>query len=94
LPLLLIFGGVIGGLLAFGLVGIFLGPTILAVGYTLLGAWIDELEPGPSVRITTVGVDEVGYSPDKLQQTVQTTSPTPAKGQDESGTTGFPAAAV
>ena len=94
LPLLLIFGGVIGGLLAFGLVGIFLGPTILAVGYTLLGAWFDELEPGPSVRITTVGVDEVGYSPDKLQQTVQTTSPTPAKGQDESGTTGFPAAAV
>ena len=42
LPLLLIFGGVIGGLLAFGLVGIFVGPVVLAVAYTLLGAWVDE----------------------------------------------------
>ena len=42
LPLLLILAGVIGGLMAFGLIGIFLGPTVLAVGYTLLGAWIDE----------------------------------------------------
>ena len=29
-------------LLAFGLVGIFVGPVILAVGYTLLEAWIDD----------------------------------------------------
>ena len=49
LPLLLIFGGVIGGLLAFGLVGIFVGPVVLAVAYTLLGAWVgtDDLEPPP-----------------------------------------------
>lgn len=45
LPLLLILGGVIGGLIAFGLIGIFLGPTILAVGYTLLRAWIFETAP-------------------------------------------------
>jgi len=45
LPLLLILGGVIGGLVAFGLIGIFLGPTILAVGYTLLRAWIYEAVP-------------------------------------------------
>jgi predicted PurR-regulated permease PerM len=45
LPLLLILAGVIGGLLAFGLIGIFLGPTILAVAYTLLGAWIAEGNP-------------------------------------------------
>jgi len=44
LPLLLILAGVIGGLIAFGLVGIFLGPTILAVGYTLLRAWIDDVD--------------------------------------------------
>jgi predicted PurR-regulated permease PerM len=42
LPLLLIFAGVIGGLLAFGLVGLFVGPVILAVCYTLLRAWILE----------------------------------------------------
>lgn len=44
LPLLLIFAGVIGGLFAFGLVGIFVGPVVLAVAYTLLEAWIDEAD--------------------------------------------------
>jgi predicted PurR-regulated permease PerM len=42
LPLLLIFAGVIGGMLGFGLVGIFVGPVALAVTYTLLEAWIAE----------------------------------------------------
>jgi predicted PurR-regulated permease PerM len=42
LPLLLIFAGVIGGLVAFGLVGIFVGPVVLAVTYTLLDAWMDD----------------------------------------------------
>jgi predicted PurR-regulated permease PerM len=42
LPLLLIFAGVIGGLIAFGLIGIFVGPVVLAVAYTLLEAWINE----------------------------------------------------
>ena len=41
LPMLLMFAGVMGGLLAFGLIGIFVGPVVLAVSYTLLGAWID-----------------------------------------------------
>ena len=40
LPLLLIFAGVIGGLIAFGIVGIFVGPVVLAVAYTLLDSWI------------------------------------------------------
>ncbi len=42
LPLLLIFAGVIGGLFAFGLLGLFVGPVLLAVGYTLLDAWVSE----------------------------------------------------
>jgi len=42
LPLLLIFAGVIGGLIAFGLVGIFVGPVVLAVTYTLLEAWMND----------------------------------------------------
>lgn len=42
LPLLLVFAGVIGGLIAFGLIGIFVGPMVLAVTYTLLGAWIED----------------------------------------------------
>jgi len=43
LPLLLILAGVIGGLIAFGLIGIFLGPMILAVAYTLFRAWLSEV---------------------------------------------------
>ncbi|MBL0354198.1 MAG: AI-2E family transporter YdiK [Candidatus Dechloromonas phosphoritropha] len=42
LPLLLIFAGVIGGMLGFGLVGIFVGPVVLAVTYTLMLAWIAD----------------------------------------------------
>jgi predicted PurR-regulated permease PerM len=42
LPLILIFAGVIGGLFAFGLLGLFVGPVILAVAYTLLDAWVAE----------------------------------------------------
>ncbi len=45
LPLLLIFAGVVGGLLAFGLIGIFIGPVVLAVAYTLMQAWVAEYEP-------------------------------------------------
>jgi predicted PurR-regulated permease PerM len=42
LPLLLIFAGVVGGLIALGLIGIFVGPVVLAVAHTLLAAWVDE----------------------------------------------------
>ena len=41
LPLLLVFAGVIGGLFAFGLIGVFVGPVLLAVADKLLMAWID-----------------------------------------------------
>lgn len=40
LPLLLIVPGVIGGVLAFGFVGIFLGPALLALGLALTQHWI------------------------------------------------------
>jgi len=42
LPLVLIFAGVIGGLLAFGIIGLFIGPVVLTVAYTLLVAWVKE----------------------------------------------------
>jgi len=42
LPLLLVFSGVVGGLIAFGLIGIFVGPVVLAVAYTLLDAWVNS----------------------------------------------------
>ena len=45
LPFLLIFVGVIGGLLAWGFVGIFLGTTLLAAAYTLFFEWLERREP-------------------------------------------------
>jgi predicted PurR-regulated permease PerM len=45
LPLLLIFAGVIGGLIAFGVTGLFIGPVVLAVAYTLLVDWVSEGQP-------------------------------------------------
>ncbi|MFT8211326.1 MAG: AI-2E family transporter YdiK [Symbiopectobacterium sp.] len=42
LPMLLILCGVIGGLLAFGMIGLFIGPVVLAVSYRLLSAWMKE----------------------------------------------------
>jgi predicted PurR-regulated permease PerM len=39
MPFILIFFGVIGGALAFGFIGVFLGPTLLAVGYRVLEEW-------------------------------------------------------
>ena len=44
LPLLLIFAGVIGGLFAFGVIGLFIGPVVLAVAYTLLADWVTDVD--------------------------------------------------
>lgn len=42
MPFVLIFCGVIGGALAFGLVGVFLGPTLLAVAFRLVEEWSSQ----------------------------------------------------
>ena len=42
LPLILIIAGVIGGIISFGVLGLFVGPVILAVTYTLLESWVLE----------------------------------------------------
>jgi predicted PurR-regulated permease PerM len=47
--LLLVFAGVIGGLVAFGLVGIFVGPLVLAVSFRLVEAWVAEGQAPPVV---------------------------------------------
>ena len=44
LPLLLIFVGVIGGLISMGIVGLFVGPVVLAVTYRLLESWIADID--------------------------------------------------
>jgi predicted PurR-regulated permease PerM len=47
LPVLLSVLGVLGGALAFGLLGIFLGPVLLGMGYALLNEWASEEERAP-----------------------------------------------
>jgi predicted PurR-regulated permease PerM len=47
LPLVVVLLGVFGGILAFGFMGLFLGPTLLAVAYSLLGDWVGKAAPEP-----------------------------------------------
>lgn len=44
LPLILIFAGVIGGLISLGIIGLFIGPVVLAVTYRLLESWIADID--------------------------------------------------
>ena len=44
LPFALILMGVLGGLLAWGIIGLFIGPTLLAVAYSLVRTWIGDAE--------------------------------------------------
>jgi predicted PurR-regulated permease PerM len=52
LPLLLIFAGVIGGLIGFGIIGLFVGPVVLAVTWKLVESWVGDLDR-PSSSSTT-----------------------------------------
>lgn len=47
LPMILILSGVIGGLIAFGMIGLFIGPVLLAVSWRLYDAWVHEVPPPP-----------------------------------------------
>jgi predicted PurR-regulated permease PerM len=51
LPLLLILSGVIGGLIAFGMIGLFIGPVVLAVSWRLFSAWVNEAPAQVPIRM-------------------------------------------
>ncbi|HXY42051.1 MAG TPA: AI-2E family transporter [Vicinamibacteria bacterium] len=56
LPMVLIISGVIGGVMAFGAVGLFIGPVLLAVTTTLLGNWMaDEGQGTPEAAAPAPG---------------------------------------
>jgi predicted PurR-regulated permease PerM len=38
-PIVVTLLGILGGVIAFGFLGLFLGPTLLAVGYSLVSEW-------------------------------------------------------
>jgi predicted PurR-regulated permease PerM len=50
LPLLLVVAGVIGGLIGFGVVGLFIGPVVLAVTYTLVKEWVAMGQSAPAAQ--------------------------------------------
>jgi predicted PurR-regulated permease PerM len=58
MPFILIFFGVIGGAMTFGLVGVFLGPTLLAVGYRIVQEWLKT--PGAIEAVTAEKVEVIG----------------------------------
>ena len=75
LPMLLIFAGVIGGLVAFGIVGLFVGPVVLAVTYTLLKEWVGDRRRVLAIRgRDTTGVRRPPRPGERLAAAV---SPTP-----------------
>ncbi len=41
----MIFVGAIGGMLAMGIIGLFAGAVVLALGYQILMAWLSEAGP-------------------------------------------------
>jgi len=55
-PALVIFLGVVGGTLAHGIVGLFIGPIILAVAWELLTAWVreDEMRGASDAELTSI----------------------------------------
>ena len=70
LPLLLIFAGVIGGLISLGIIGLFVGPVVLAVTYRLLESWIADIDRDlgvsstPAVAAAPVVPSELDARPD------------------------------
>ena len=51
LPFIIILLGILGGALAFGFIGVFLGPTLLAVGFELLRSWSKPAQPASDGKI-------------------------------------------
>ena len=49
-PMLVILMGVLGGTLVHGIVGLFVGPVILSLGYELLKVWIDNNSESPAIN--------------------------------------------
>ena len=53
LPLVVVLLGVFGGVLAFGFMGLILGPTLLAVAFSLLGDWLIKEVPQTTEKDST-----------------------------------------
>jgi predicted PurR-regulated permease PerM len=69
MPFVLILFGVLGGALAFGFIGIFIGPTLLAVGYRIVEEWLATApSPDPEFK-QTAGILQPGSPRNNLLKT-------------------------
>ena len=64
LPILVLFLGVIGGMVMWGFTGMFKGAIILAVFYTIMNSWLRKKEP--AVPVTEHQLDVVALEPANL----------------------------
>jgi predicted PurR-regulated permease PerM len=51
MPMSLTFLGVFGGLIAFGFLGMFIGPTLIAIMFTLVQAWRAAISGHPAAEV-------------------------------------------
>jgi len=49
-PMPVAFAGLIGGVLTYGVIGVFIGPVVLAIAWGLLVAWINDAERAGSAE--------------------------------------------
>jgi predicted PurR-regulated permease PerM len=75
LPLLLIFAGVIGGMLTMGLVGLFVGPVVLAVTWRLFEAWAGLYVPSTAAAAVSAPVVVEGAVAESTAATSAAASP-------------------
>jgi predicted PurR-regulated permease PerM len=52
IPLWVIFIGVIGGLLSIGFIGIFIGPLVMAAGYSIVISWLSDDDGSSRIQAT------------------------------------------
>ena len=57
MPFILIFFGVLGGALGFGVIGVFLGPTLFALLYRLVEEW-SAVRPGGIPHVPEPPIEE------------------------------------
>ena len=50
-PMLIILIGAIGGMIGSGIIGLFIGPVILAIGYEIFVSWIGDGAPAHKAQI-------------------------------------------
>jgi predicted PurR-regulated permease PerM len=67
MPLSLTILGVFGGFVAFGFLGLFIGPTLIAVGFTLLQAWRE----GPEAITEPTPVSEARLKPSSIGPSIE-----------------------